>query len=101
MIGKLIKWFFGDTTPSTTDCFIYATVALLNGFAAGLGSDEAAKWISGEWLFWLRILSYTGAQTMLAIKMFRSTGYADDKKRQDAIVTTSSQTTETIEKKEP
>lgn len=80
MIYRFLTWLSGSIPPVVFDGLVYTAIAALNAFAAGIGSDEAAKFISPMPLFWMRLLSYVFAQTMLAVKMFRSTGYADYQK---------------------
>jgi hypothetical protein len=66
--------------PVVLDGLLYAFIAFFNALAAGFGSDEAAKYIEPATLFWLRTVCYVFGQTLLALKMFRSTTYADHRK---------------------
>lgn len=67
-----------------TDGIIYALIALFGALSASMGSDEAAKWLEPETLFWTRVLSNNATAVLLAVKMFRSTAYANYLKEQPA-----------------
>jgi len=62
------------------DGLLYAFVALFSALAASFGTDEAAKYLDPINLFWLRTICTASGATALALKMFRSTSYADHQK---------------------
>lgn len=61
------------------DGCLYVLIALFGALTAAMGSDESSKYISGEWLFWVRTFCGVNSAALLALKMFRSTGFADHK----------------------
>ena len=60
----------------------YVLIAFFTAISAGIGTDEAAKYISPAVLFWLRLFSFVMGQSILAFKTFRSTSYAQSLDRQ-------------------
>ena len=62
------------------DAIIYVSVAILGFLMTQWGSDEAGKYISAQALFWLKTGTGATSAGALALKMFRSTTYADSKK---------------------
>ncbi len=67
--------------PVFIDGLLYALVALFAFLETQFGSDEAAKFIAPYLLFWLKLLAGASATTTLAIKLFRSTAFADHLKK--------------------
>lgn len=61
------------------DGWTYVAIAFFGAAAAAFGSDEAAKYIEPMYLFWLRTFCTIAGASFLALKMFRSTAYADSK----------------------
>lgn len=84
--------------PVVIDGSLYVIIAYFGAATAFLGSDEASKFISPLWLFWLRGLHACGGAMALALKMFRSTSFSDSKPKE--IVTTSSGETTIITKQD-
>ena len=66
------------------DGALYCGIAFFGALAAGFGSDEAAKYVAPAMLFWLRTACGVSSATLLALKMFRSTAFADHKNSQAA-----------------
>ena len=66
------------------DALLYVLVATCGYMTGSLGSDEAAKWVSPQVLFWLKFGVGAAGAGALAFKMFRSTSYADSRKVVDA-----------------
>lgn len=64
------------------DGCLYVFIAFFGAVTAAMGSDEAAKWISDVWLFWIRTACTSVGASLLALKMYRSTGFADHKAAQ-------------------
>ena len=81
----MIRWTYSyfnrlPPIPSTyIDGCLYVFIAFFGAVATLLGSDEAAKWIPPAALFWSRGVCSVCAAVALAIKMYRSTGFADHK----------------------
>jgi len=61
------------------DGYLYVGIAFFGALTAAFGSDEAAKFISAEVLFWLRTMVGAVAAGLLALKMFRSDSFANHK----------------------
>lgn len=55
----------------------YIGIAFFGALQTAFGSDEAAKWIAPETLFWCRTICGATWQSLLAFKLFRSTSYAN------------------------
>jgi hypothetical protein len=64
------------------DGAIYVAIALFAFLQTQFGGDEAAKHISAQVLFWLKLHVGSFAACALALKMYRSTAYADSKSAQ-------------------
>ena len=76
----MIRWaatYFGSIPAMFIDGTIYFALAILTFLTTNLGTDEAAKYVSPAVLFWLKTGLGAVASGLLAIKMFRSTAYAD------------------------
>lgn len=85
MIGWLSRYF--SSIPGVfIDGAIYAAIAFYGALAVAFGSDEARIFIKPIALFWLKTVCATKSATLLAIKMYRSTGFADHQqnKKDDA-----------------
>ena len=59
------------------DGIIYVMVQMLTVLSTQFGTDEAAKYIEPTMLFWIKIVIGELAAGALAVKMFRSTTFAD------------------------
>lgn len=73
-------WFlkyFGKMSPMYIDGWLYVLIAMFGGIAASLNSDEAAKYVADWLLFWLRETTTWICAGLLALKMYRSTTYAE------------------------
>jgi hypothetical protein len=64
-------------SPVFIDGATYVAIALFAALAAEFGTDEAAKYISPMALFWIRLACGTISASLLALKMFRSTAFAE------------------------
>lgn len=62
--------------PVVLDGALYMAIAFFGALSAGLGSDEAYKYVEPYTLYWVRFISFVSGQTLLALKMFRNTSYA-------------------------
>lgn len=54
------------------DAVTYVGIAVLTAFGAFLGTDDAAKYISPETLFWTKGIAHSVNGGLIALKMFRS-----------------------------
>lgn len=59
------------------DGLIYVLIAVFTAIGASLNSDEAAKYISADWLFYFRSTTGWTAAGLLALKMYRSNSFAE------------------------
>jgi hypothetical protein len=74
---RAIQNYFSTVKPMYVDGALYVGIAFFAALSAMFGSDEAAKYIAPETLFWTRGFCSVVAATLLALKMYRSTGFAD------------------------
>lgn len=61
------------------DGLTYVGIALLGYVIGQLSSDDAAKYVDAQFLFWLKMGVGSSSAGLIALKMFRSTSYADAK----------------------
>lgn len=59
------------------DAITYVGIALLTAFTAFLGSDDAAKYIDAQTLFWMKGATNWLNGGLIALKMFRSETYSN------------------------
>ena len=71
-----MKWIKSDVV---LDGFLYACIASFTFSQAFFNSDEAYKYVNPFILFWMKYVFGMGAATAGAVKMFRSTVFADNK----------------------
>jgi hypothetical protein len=64
-------------TTMWVDGFLYAMIALFPFLYAYLNTDDAKKHISEEARFWVLMIIGSGNTVFTAIKMFRSTTFAE------------------------
>lgn len=69
--------------PVTFDGYIYLVIAVASACAASFGSDDAAKYIYPITLWWLKNFFIWIGAGALALKMYRSTTFADYKTAQN------------------
>lgn len=83
MIRRMSNYF--STVPSAfIDGFVYCILAVVPPTIAWLMSDQTAKYVSPFWI-WLVVGVLTIFNALiLAIKMFRSTAFADHKNEKKA-----------------
>jgi hypothetical protein len=83
----MLRWasnYFASIPTMFIDGLLYTALAILTGINTTFGGDEAAKYVSPEPLFWVKSLCSWSAQGLLAVKLYRSTAFADhqDAKKQ-------------------
>lgn len=76
MIRAMHK-YFGSIPPVFLDGTLYALIALLIFNQTYFGGDEAAKYVSPVAKFWINWAIGSSATLFGAIKMFRSTAFAE------------------------
>ena len=69
--------YFASIPPVFIDGTLYLLVALFGYMQTAFGTDEAAKYISPAPLFWIKTAIGALASSVLAIKLFRSTAFAE------------------------
>ncbi len=75
-----MNWLYNRmaSVPSVViDGFLYVSIAVCGAIAVLLSSDEAYKYINPYWLFWSKGINAVWLAGTTALKMFRSTSYAD------------------------
>lgn len=60
-----------------TDAILYTLIAVCGALATAFASDDAGKYVTPEHLFWLKTIFGSTASGLLALKMYRSTAFAD------------------------
>lgn len=70
----------GSIPPVFIDGATFVAIQMLTFLSAAFGTDEAAKYITPVPLFWIKIIVGEMASGFLALKMFRSTSYAESKR---------------------
>lgn len=84
MIKAFQKYLY-SLPPVFIDGILYAMIAWFTFNQSYLGGDEAAKWIEPETKFWINWVIGSGATVFAAIKMFRSTTFAEHQAQQSNI----------------
>lgn len=74
---KRISNYFAGIQPVFIDGTLYALMAFFIFSQSYLGGDEAAKWISPAVKFWINYVVGGMAAFFGAVKMFRSTAFAE------------------------
>lgn len=81
---RYLHSYFSSIPPVFIDGLLYVWIAILTFLTTQIGSDDASKYIEAQTLFWLKTSIGTVSAAVVALKMFRSTSYADhqqEKKR--------------------
>lgn len=76
---RYVAKYLGSIPPVFLDGALYFMIAVDGAFLATLSSDEAVKYIGAALLFWIKMILSSLNAGLLAIRMFRSTSYADHK----------------------
>lgn len=67
-----------STVPSVfIDGLTYVAIAFFGAWGVAFSSDEAAKFLDAFLLFWLKAACASLSGSLLALKMYRSTQFAD------------------------
>lgn len=75
-----IQNYVDKLKPVTVDGALYILIALFGFLATAFGSDESKEMMSKSVLFWVKVMVGAMSAILLALKMFRSTSYADHQK---------------------
>ena len=84
MIHRLQE-YFASVSPTFIDGLLYVMIAVFGAGVASFTSEEAYKYINPYVLYWLTETSKWGLAAVTALKMFRSTSYAEhqEKKKEE------------------
>jgi len=74
---KALSRYFSNVPPMFIDGALYACLGVVTFWQTFFGTDEAAKYIAPTELFWIKATIGTLAAFFLAVKLFRSTSFAD------------------------
>lgn len=74
---RAIQNYFTTVTPMYVDGALYVGIAFFGALAALFSQDEAAKYLQPEALFWVRGSCAVFSATLLSLKMYRSTAFAE------------------------
>lgn len=75
--------YFASVPPVFIDGILYVCVGIFVYLSTNFGSDEAAKYISPQVLYWLKLGIGACGNIALNIKMYRSTAFADHQKEKE------------------
>lgn len=78
---RSIAVYLTSIPPVFVDGTLYALVAMFGFLQAQFGSDDAAKYLSPVHLFWIKTVVGAMASVALAMKLYRSTSYADHQQK--------------------
>lgn len=70
-------------TPTVLDGWTYVLIAFFGAWALSFAQDDAAKYMSPFILWLCKSVCGSISASLLALKMFRSTTYADYKKEKN------------------
>lgn len=84
MIAKFIQWSINGITPTQLDGTLYVLIAVFGAIQTFFSSDDAYKYVNPYILFWIKGASGFALAGVSALKMFRSTAYADQVKKDAA-----------------
>ena len=79
---KAVANYFANVPPMFLDGMLYCLISYFTVWVNTISSEDAAKYIEPQTLFYLKAHLSSIAQAFLAIKLFRSTSYADHKAAQ-------------------
>lgn len=78
---KFLSNYFGSIPPVFLDGLLYCLIALFTFCQSYFGGDEAAKYLAPEIKFWINAAIGSAASVCAALKMFRSTSYAEHREK--------------------
>jgi len=83
---RMFQRYFTTISPVFLDGSLYALIALFTFMQSYFGGDEAAKFISPTFKFWLNGFIGGSATVFAAVKMFRSTAFAEHQETKKDII---------------
>jgi hypothetical protein len=96
----MLRWaqnYFISLKPVFIDGTLYVLIAIFQYLQTEFGSDDAEKFLAPMALFYIKLVVGPIAAALLALKMFRSTSFADHKEEKKLI---ESGNTEMLNKKD-
>lgn len=84
---RYLSNYFASIKPVFIDGGLYALIAFLIYSQSYLGGDEAAKYVEPEFKFWLNFAIGGAAAFFGAVKMFRSTAFAEHQEQKKSDTT--------------
>lgn len=82
-MSKFLYSYFSALPSVYIDGILYVCVGLFTFLLGAFSSDEAAKWISPQILYWFKLSVGSVSCIALNIKMYRSTGFSDHLKEKN------------------
>lgn len=86
MIRRLSN-YFGQVPPVFLDGLLYMLIAVFGAVQGYLSLDDSAKWVDPQILFWLKGVVIVCLTSVTAIKMFRSTAFAEHQRKKNGDTT--------------
>lgn len=80
--------YFGQVSPVFLDGFLYMLIAVFGAVQGHLSLDDASKWVNPQVLFWLKGGVLVCLTSVTAIKMYRSTSFAEHRAKKNGDTTT-------------
>ena len=84
--------YFAGVPLVWIDGTLYLLVALFGYLQTAFGTDEAAKYISPAPLFWIKTGIGALAASVLSLKLFRSTAFAEHQAAKNSVVPSATST---------
>lgn len=85
---RALSSYFGQVSPVFLDGLLYMLIAVFGALQGHLSLDDAAKWVNPQLLFWLKGTVLLCLTSVTAIKMFRSTSFAEHQRKKNGDTTT-------------
>jgi hypothetical protein len=93
------KWLINLVTvkPVILDGFLYVLIALFTAMEATFSNDDSFKYVNPFLLFWAKTVFEWALAACVALKMFRSTSYADHLQAKSDAANANTQTKTVVE----
>lgn len=72
-----IQSYFAGVRPVYIDGTLYVLLALFGAMILTFNNDDIYKYVEAHWVFWVKNCAEWMMAVVTALKMFRSTAYAD------------------------
>lgn len=80
MIARFLRWVIGDITPTQLEGLLYTAIGVSTANLGILTGDEVWKYLNAYAVFYLKWATILFNSLVVALKLFRSTSYADQLK---------------------